>query len=109
MRIKEYFYGKQNVVLILLSLAVLFLVVRGIPFLNIIFPDNATLSVLFVVASFMLNWYKSPSLYLLLGIATGILYFIGSNSQAEQLAILAFVILSILIVQQTIQLFKDES
>lgn len=109
MKIKKYFYGKENTILILLSLAVIFLILKDIPFLNIIFPNYATISVLFVVASFLLGWYKNFLFYVLLVFITVVSYFAGSVSQTEQLAILTFFILSIFIIERAVQLFKDES
>lgn len=109
MKIKEYFYGKENIILILLSLGLISLTVRDIPFLNIIFPNYATISVLFLTAIYLLKWYKKYIFYILLTIVTVISYFAGSIAQAEQLGILVFVVLTINIIDQTIQLFKNES
>lgn len=108
MKIKEYFYGRENIVLILLSLGVILLLIRDVPFLNIFFPDYTTLSFLFIVASFLFKWYKAISFYIILITVTALSFFANSSVVTEQLAILIFVILTINIVDQTIRLFKDE-
>lgn len=107
-RIKNYFLQRQNIILILLSLGVLLLIVRDVPFLNIFFPQNSILAAMFIIITILFKWYKNYLFFLILVIPT-IILFITRSSQAEQLAILIFFILALVIVDETISLIKDES
>jgi len=109
MKIKDYLYNKQARILFLASFGLLLLIVREVPFLNIFFPENAIPFAISIAAIVLFKWYRSYIFFLILTVAMIIPTFTGSISQAEQLAILIFVILVIFIADQTLSLFKDES
>jgi len=109
MKIKEYLSNKQGAILFLVSFGLLLLIIRDVPFLNIFFPENATLFIILVTTTVLFKLYRSYIFFLILTVPMMILSVTGSVSQAEQLAIFTFVILFILILDQTIYLFNDES
>src|SRR3990167_8339680 len=96
-KIKEYFNKKQHAVILLLCFGLALAILREVPFLNVIFPENTVIFLIIVITAILFKWYVKPLFLLILIIPTVILFISGSISHAEQLSILIFVILSILV------------
>ena len=107
-KIKTYFINKQYNILILLTLGVALLVIREVPFLNIFFPENTTLSIFIVLSVAVLGLYRNYIVLFFLAIILLPLHLMNLFIQAEQMAIIIFVILVILIFDETISFFKEK-
>lgn len=105
-KIEALIHNQLNKVLILLSLAVVLLVVRDVPFLNIFFPQNTIFSVIFITAVILFGFYRKILFYSVFTILTIFLYIAKLTFQAEQTAILIFVVLSILILDEMISFIR---
>jgi len=105
---KSYFQKKQFNILVLLIFGVILLVLREVPFLNIFFPENTTLSIFVVIFVAVLRLYKNYYFLLFLALILLLLHLLDLFIQAEQLAIITFVILVLLIIDETISFFKEK-
>lgn len=106
--IRDYFYKRRSTFLILLTLGVLLLIVREIPFLNIFFPQNTTLSIISLATILMLRWYKSYLFFVFLLACLFVATLLGLLVQTEQAAVFIFVILIALIVDETLSFIKEK-
>lgn len=108
-KIKEYFSKRQNIILTLLCFGVILAIIRDVPFFNLIFPENTSLFLIFVLTVALFRWYRNYIFFLILIIPTVILNFMGSVMHSEQVTILIFVILLMLIIDQTFAFLKNEA
>lgn len=106
-KIKEYLHNHQNLLFVALFSGVIFLLIREIPFLNLYFPSSTPLIAVLITIIILFNLYKLPAFLLGLAFILAILYLF-KITQAEQIAILTFVILFILIIDETISFFKEK-
>lgn len=93
--------------LIIMSLGVILLVIRDVPFLNIFFPQNTIFSVIFTASVILFGFYRKILFFLVFTILTIFLNFAKLTLQAEQAAILVFVILSILTLDEFISFLRN--
>ncbi|HBB76663.1 MAG: hypothetical protein A2186_03230 [Candidatus Levybacteria bacterium RIFOXYA1_FULL_41_10] len=107
-RIKEYFYKRQNRILVILSLSVLFLVVKEIPFLNIFFPDNAAFGVALISILILFKLYKNTIFIIFLAFFSFILYITEVVNHADQLAVLILVCLTVYMLEEATVFLRNE-
>lgn len=108
-KLKEYFYKIQNRILAILSLSVLFLVVKEIPFLNIFFPDSTSFGVALISILILFKLYKNLIFIIFIGVLSFILYISDVVNQADQLAVLILVCLILYLLEEITALFKNEN
>lgn len=108
-KIKEYFYARQNRILAILSLSVLFLLIREIPFLNIFFPESTAFGVAILSILILFKLYKNIIFLIFLAVFSFILYISEVVDNADQLAVLILLCLILNIAEETISIFKNEN
>src|SRR3989344_4606539 len=107
-KIKEYFYRRQERILVILSLSILFLVVREIPFLNIFFPEKTAFVVTVLSILILFKLYKNIIFLIFLTVFGFTLYISDVANQADQVAVLILVCLILFLIEESIVIFKDE-
>ncbi len=108
-KIKAYFYKRQNRILAILSLSVLFLLVKEIPFLNIFFPDNTAFGVALLSILILFKLYKNIIFIIFLAVFSFILYITDLVDQADQIAVLILICIILFLIEESIILFKNEN
>jgi len=108
-KIQKYFYKRQNRILAILSLSVLFLIVKEIPFLNIFFPDSTPFGVALLSILILFKLYKNITFIIFLVVSSFILFVSDVVDHADQVAVLILVCLILYLLEEIIILFKDEA
>jgi len=107
-RIEAFIDNQKAKLLVIISLAVMLLVIRDVPFLNIFFPQNTIFASISVLTIVLFRLYKNVLFILSLAILTMILLMLRLNFQAEQTAILTFFVLSVFILEEVIFLLRNK-
>ena len=106
---KEYFYARQNRILAILSLSVLFLLIKEIPFLNIFFPESTAFGVAILSILILFKLYKNIIFLIFLTVFGFILYISDLVNQADQVAVLILICIILFLIEESIIIFKDEA
>jgi len=106
-QIKNYFYSRQQPLLVLIFLEFLSFVLREIPFLNLFLPQNTPLIIISLGLVVLFNLYRNFIFWSILTFLMFFLYLFQFIPQAEVLANFTFAVLSILIMIEIINFFRN--